>query len=133
MKNFDYLLIMRYIILTTFIILILFLISMVQDDVTLTFDFKQLNLAYFIGFTLIGCAIHIVDDNILKKDAWGIELKLETLVVVIIYFFIAISIYVPINFLIRLYLKTNISVSLLIMPFQILFGYTLIKLFFKKG
>lgn len=133
MNRIDFLLIIRYIILTVFIILMFYIISLVQDRVLYTFDFDQLHFMNFIGFTLIGSAIHLVDDHILQKDAWALTFKLETLIFVVIYFLIAISLYARIGFLITLYLKTNISASLIIMPFQILFGYTFIKLFLKKG
>ena len=110
----------------------LYIISMVQDNVASSFDFRQLYLTQFIGFTLIGCALHIVDDNIFKKDTWGLTFKPVTLIFVLIYFAIAISLVAMIGFLISLYLKLSVSAPLFIMSFQILFGYTFIRLFLKK-
>ena len=133
MKKIDFFLIFRYGFLTLFVILMLYIISMVQDNVASSFDFRQLWLTQFIGFTLIGCALHSADDNIFKKDTWGFTFKPVTLIFVLIYFVIAISLVAIIGFLISLYLKLGISASLFIMPFQILFGYTSIRLFQKKN
>jgi hypothetical protein len=134
MKKIDVFLILKYLSLTVFVVLVLYVISITQDIVSSSFDFYQLHLVHFVGFTLIGSALHIVDHNIFNKDSWELKLKPEILIFVMIYFFISISLLATIGFLINIYLKLGVSTPLTIMliPFQILLGYTFIRLFLKR-
>lgn len=133
MRKIDKFLIFRFLIATILITLILFILSKVKLNTQESFNFTQSFLADFIGFSLIGVLLHTYNENCFRKSSWGVKLKPEMVIIVIIYLLIAISLVMRISFIITIFIDLNIQVSFGLIPFQILFGYTLIGLLYNKN
>ncbi|MCR3906168.1 MAG: hypothetical protein NUK62_03975 [Tenericutes bacterium] len=129
MKKFNLFVLFRFLIFTILILLILFIMSKLKQDTLDSFNFTQAYFVDFIGFVLIGTLINMSDKNVFKKASWKVKLSPEMLIIVIIYLFIAISLVMNIGFLITLLIKLKIPVSIGLIPFQMLFGYTLVGQF----
>ena len=125
-------LILRFLTATIVITLILFILSKIKISTQESFNFTQSFLADFIGFSLIGVLLHTYNENNFRKSSWSVKLKPEMVIIVIIYLLIAISLVMRISFIITIFIDLNIQVSFGLIPFQILFGYTFIGLFFKR-
>ncbi len=122
-------LIVRLSVITVFIIFVIYLQSYLLNSVSQSFNFQQLHLINFITYSAIGFLINIINTNIFKKSVWHISLRYELLVFVFLYFIVASSQVFLISFILTIFLQLDISPTLGLIPFQILFGYSLVQLF----
>ena len=122
-------LIVRLSVITVFIIFVIYIQSYLLNSVSQSFNFQQLHLINFITYSAIGFLINIINTNIFKKSVWHISLRYELLVFVFLYFIVASSQVFLISFILTIFLQLDISPTLGLIPFQILFGYSLVQLF----
>jgi|GEM_PF-4319891 len=128
------LLIMHYIKQVTiviFIIVVLYVTEIFKANTLESFELRKAYVIDFVRFSLIGALISLSYVRIYDKNTWILNFKLDQIVMSIFYLIISMALILPISFIVTPLLKLNIPVSMGILPFQILFGYSLMHLFIK--
>lgn len=114
-----------------FIIVVLYVTEIFKANTLESFELRKAYVIDFVRFSLIGALISLPYVRIYDKNTWILNFKLDQIVMPIFYLIISMALILPISFIVTPLLKLNISVSMGILPFQILFGYSLMHLFIK--
>ncbi len=133
MRKIDFGLGVRLSLVTAFVILAIYLQSYLLNSASQSFYFSQYNTINLVTYSIIGLSISLISINIFKKSVWKITFRPELLVFVLLYFIVASSQVLMIGFIVNIFLQLGISPTLGLIPFQVLFGYSLLHLFLVKG
>ncbi|PKK93407.1 MAG: hypothetical protein CVV61_04775 [Tenericutes bacterium HGW-Tenericutes-6] len=114
-----------------FIIVVLYVTEIFKANTLESFELRKAYVIDFVRFSLIGALISLPYARIYDKNTWILNFKLDRIVMPIFYLIISMALILPISFIVTPLLKLNIPVSIGILPFQILFGYSLMHLFIK--
>lgn len=121
----------KHMILILLIFFTVYITEILKSSTSITFDFMRSFGIDFLRYTLMGAIISLMYVPIFDKNTWTWNFKLDRMIMTIVFLFTSMTLISPIGFIVKLFLDLNIPVSIGILPFQILFGYSLMHLFIK--